>query len=127
MLGCPHARLGRMMLSDDKLLARLREELNGMTTHVAADALVFQGKIAEASERQEVGWVYCPQRTCGPLVCKHARAFVTRSNGLSTRAFAAAAALHLPYRRTELSATFGADTSCPLCVGGSTPTGSTWC
>lgn len=46
---------GRMMLSDSKLLARLKEELAGMAAPTHADAHVFQSKITEASERHEVG------------------------------------------------------------------------
>lgn len=45
----------RMMLSDAKLLARLKEELAGMAAPLQADARVFQTKITEASERHEVG------------------------------------------------------------------------
>ena len=42
------------MLSDSKLLDRLREELGKMAAPVHADARVFQTKITEASERLQV-------------------------------------------------------------------------
>lgn len=51
-----------MMLSDSKLLARLKEELDGMAAPVQSDAQIFQSKITEASERQEV--------KMGPLRCR---------------------------------------------------------
>lgn len=44
----------RMMLSDAKLLERLRVKLAEMDAPLQADARVFQNKITEASERLEV-------------------------------------------------------------------------
>lgn len=43
-----------MMLSDAKLLKRLKERLARMAAPLQADARVFQNKITEASERLEV-------------------------------------------------------------------------
>lgn len=48
----------RMMLSDSKLLARLKRELDGISAPLQADAQVFQNKITEASERQEVTLIW---------------------------------------------------------------------
>lgn len=44
----------RMMLSDAKLLKRLKQRLAQMAAPLQADARVFQNKITEASERLEV-------------------------------------------------------------------------
>lgn len=68
-VGVLHARTlqyPRMMLSDSKLLARLKEELAGMAAPLHKDAQVFQTKITEASERQEVGFFRRHHR-CRPL------------------------------------------------------------
>ncbi|CAM9847267.1 unnamed protein product, partial [Ascophyllum nodosum] len=43
----------RMMLSDAKLLGKLKEDLAGMAAPLQADAQIFRSNITDASERHE--------------------------------------------------------------------------
>ena len=49
-----------MMLSDAKLLGKLKEDLAGMAAPLQADAQIFRSNITDASERHEVVIVCVP-------------------------------------------------------------------
>lgn len=55
------------MLSDSKLLKRLKERLAQMAAPLEEDMRVFQNKITEASERLEVILLACIVLYCIPV------------------------------------------------------------